>query len=152
MTTPAVSALNLVPVRAGHTTEQALASMVVLAQHTEALGYSRYWIAEHHNTTSLASSATSILISHTLQHTQRIRVGSGGVMLPNHSPLMVAEQYGTLATLYPERVDLGLGRAPAPTASPPKPCAAPSAKPRLIFPKMWPLCSAIWVMRQGRAM
>ena len=112
MTTPAVSALNLVPVRAGHTTEQALASMVALAQHTEALGYSRYWIAEHHNTTSLASSATSILISHTLQHTQRIRVGSGGVMLPNHSPLMVAEQYGTLATLYPERVDLGLGRAP----------------------------------------
>ena len=112
MTTPAVSALNLVPVRAGHTTEQALASMVALAQHTEALGYRRYWIAEHHNTTSLASSATSILISHTLQHTQRIRVGSGGVMLPNHSPLMVAEQYGTLATLYPERVDLGLGRAP----------------------------------------
>ena len=112
MTTPAVSALNLVPVRAGHTTEQALASMVALAQHTEALGYRRYWIAEHHNTTSLASSATSILISHTLQHTQRIRVGSGGVMLPNHSPLMVAEQYGTLATLYPERVDLGFGRAP----------------------------------------
>ena len=112
MATPAVSALNLVPVRADHTTEQALASMVALAQHTEALGYRRYWIAEHHNTTSLASSATSILISHTLQHTQRIRVGSGGVMLPNHSPLMVAEQYGTLATLYPERVDLGLGRAP----------------------------------------
>ena len=101
MATPAVSALNLVPVRADHTTEQALASMVALAQHTEALGYRRYWIAEHHNTTSLASSATSILISHTLQHTQRIRVGSGGVMLPNHSPLMVAEQYGTLATLYP---------------------------------------------------
>ncbi|UOO81137.1 LLM class flavin-dependent oxidoreductase [Uruburuella testudinis] len=112
MTTPAVSVLNLVPVRAGGSTEQALADMVALAQHTEALGYRRYWIAEHHNTTSLASSATSILISHTLQHTQTITVGSGGVMLPNHSPLIVAEQYGTLATLYPGRVDLGLGRAP----------------------------------------
>jgi luciferase family oxidoreductase group 1 len=86
--------------------------MVSLAQATEELGYSRYWIAEHHNTPTLVSSATSILIKHTLEHTKSIRVGSGGVMLPNHSPLVVAEQFGTMATIYPGRLDLGLGRAP----------------------------------------
>ncbi len=107
-----VSVLNLVPVRAGKNSGDAINDMVALAQKAEALGYRRYWIAEHHNTASLASSATQLLIGHTLAHTQRIRVGSGGVMLPNHSPLMVAEQYGTLATIYPDRVDLGLGRAP----------------------------------------
>ncbi|MGR3808054.1 luciferase family oxidoreductase, group 1 [Pasteurella testudinis DSM 23072] len=107
-----VSVLNLAPVRAGFDNRQAIEAMTWLAQQTEQLGYSRYWVAEHHNTPGLVSSATSILISHLLQHTQQIRVGSGGVMLPNHSPLMVAEQYGTLETLYPNRIDLGLGRAP----------------------------------------
>ncbi|MFV2030635.1 LLM class flavin-dependent oxidoreductase [Neisseria sp. S1] len=108
----AVSMLNLVPVRAGQTNAEAIGSMVKLAKEAEKLGYARYWIAEHHNTGSLVSSATQLLIGHTLAHTETIRVGSGGVMLPNHSPLLVAEQYGTLATIYPNRVDLGLGRAP----------------------------------------
>src|SRR5690625_1055340 len=86
--------------------------MVGLAQATEEMGYERYWIAEHHNTSSLISSATSMLIKHVLEHTEKIRVGAGGVMLPNHSPLVVAEQFGTMAHIYPNRLDLGLGRAP----------------------------------------
>ena len=107
-----VSVLNLVPVRAGRSAREAIGEMVALAVQVETLGCQRYWIAEHHNTASLVSSATQLLIGHTLAQTNHIRVGSGGVMLPNHSPLLVAEQYGTLATLYPNRVDLGLGRAP----------------------------------------
>lgn len=107
-----VSVLNLVPIRAGQTPAEAIQSMIDLAQEVERIGYQRYWIAEHHNAASLVSSATQVLISHVLTHTKTIRVGSGGVMLPNHSPLLVAEQYGTLATIYPNRVDLGLGRAP----------------------------------------
>lgn len=107
-----LSVLNLAPVRAGQNHAQAIEAMVRLAQNAERLGYARYWIAEHHNMANLASSSTQLLIGHTLAQTERIRVGSGGVMLPNHSPLMVAEQYGTLATIYPGRVDLGLGRAP----------------------------------------
>jgi len=83
-----------------------------LAQATEKMGYTRYWIAEHHNTSTLVSSATSLLIKHTLEHTEHMRIGSGGIMLPNHAPLAVAEQFGTMATMYPDRVDLGLGRAP----------------------------------------
>ena len=83
-----------------------------IAQHTEQLGYKRYWFAEHHNMISVASSATSILIGHIASHTKTIRVGSGGIMLPNHTPLIIAEQFGTLETLYPNRIDLGLGRAP----------------------------------------
>lgn len=115
-----VSVLNLVPVREGQNRAQAIESMIELAQETERIGYTRYWIAEHHNMPSLVSSATQVLIGHTLAHTDSIRVGSGGVMLPNHSPLLVAEQYGTLATIYPDRVDLGIGRAPGtdrPTAN-----------------------------------
>ncbi|HEY2420569.1 MAG TPA: LLM class flavin-dependent oxidoreductase, partial [Neobacillus sp.] len=96
----------------GQTSKQAIDAMVDLAQATEKMGYTRYWIAEHHNSPRLISSATSILIKHTLEHTKQIRVGSGGIMLPNHSPLVVAEQFGTMATIYPGRVDLGLGRAP----------------------------------------
>lgn len=111
MTIP-VSVLNLAPIREGQTSKQAIDEMVSLAQATEKLGYQRYWIAEHHNTPTLVSSATSILIKHTLEHTEHIRVGSGGIMLPNHSPLVVAEQFGTMATIYPNRVDVGLGRAP----------------------------------------
>ncbi len=107
-----VSVLNLVPIREGQDGKAAIESMVDLAQATEKMGYSRYWIAEHHNTSTLVSSATSILIKHTLEHTEKIRVGSGGIMLPNHSPLVVAEQFGTMATIYPNRLDLGLGRAP----------------------------------------
>lgn len=107
-----VSVLNLVPIREGQQTKEAIDAMVDLAQSTEKLGYKRYWIAEHHNTPTLASSSTSILIKHTLEHTEHIRVGSGGIMLPNHSPLVIAEQFGTMASIYPNRLDLGLGRAP----------------------------------------
>lgn len=107
-----VSVLNLAPVREGQDAKQAIEAMVDLAQATEKMGYVRYWIAEHHNTPTLVSSATSILIKHTLEYTNHIRVGAGGIMLPNHSPLVVAEQFGTMATIYSNRVDLGLGRAP----------------------------------------
>ncbi|MET3699407.1 luciferase family oxidoreductase group 1 [Bacillus oleivorans] len=107
-----VSVLNLAPIREGQGPKEAIDAMVDLAQATEKMGYTRYWIAEHHNTATLVSSATAILIKHTLEHTEHIRVGSGGIMLPNHSPLVVAEQFGTMATIYPDRLDLGLGRAP----------------------------------------
>lgn len=107
-----VSVLNLVPIRKGQGAKEAIDAMVDLAQVTEKMGYIRYWVAEHHNTPTLVSSATSILIKHILEHTDHIRVGSGGIMLPNHSPLMVAEQFGTMETIYPNRLDLGLGRAP----------------------------------------
>ena len=106
------SVLDLSPVPAGHTAAEALANTVDLARHAERLGYRRYWMAEHHNMTGIASAATSILIGHVAGGTSTIRVGAGGIMLPNHAPLMVAEQFGTLATLYPDRIDLGLGRAP----------------------------------------
>ena len=107
-----VSVLNLGPVRQGETYKESIDAMVDLAQATEKMGYERYWIAEHHNTSSLISSATTMLIKHVLEHTEKIRVGAGGVMLPNHSPLVVAEQFGTMAHIYPNRLDLGLGRAP----------------------------------------
>ncbi|WP_416150755.1 LLM class flavin-dependent oxidoreductase [Salipaludibacillus sp. HK11] len=107
-----VSVLNLVPIRKGRQGKEAIEEMVDLAQATEKMGYTRYWIAEHHNTPTLVSSATAMLIKHTLEHTEQIRVGSGGIMLPNHAPLVVAEQFGTMATIYPDRLDLGLGRAP----------------------------------------
>ncbi|MFE8697440.1 LLM class flavin-dependent oxidoreductase [Cytobacillus sp. FJAT-53684] len=107
-----VSVLNLAPIRQGQEAKEAIDAMVDLAKATEEMGYTRYWIAEHHNTPTLVSSATSILIKHVLEHTSQIRVGSGGIMLPNHSPLVVAEQFGTMATIYPNRLDLGLGRAP----------------------------------------
>lgn len=106
------SALNLVPIREGDDERTAINDMVKLAQHLDELSYERYWIAEHHNAPNLVSSATALLIQHTLEHTKHIRVGSGGIMLPNHAPLIVAEQFGTMATLFPNRVDLGLGRAP----------------------------------------
>ncbi len=107
-----LSMLDLVPVRQGGSVADALQEAVALARHVEALGFGRYWLAEHHNMDGIASSATAVLIGHVAGHTSRIRVGSGGVMLPNHAPLVVAENFGTLATLYPGRVDLGLGRAP----------------------------------------
>ncbi|MFT4191310.1 MAG: LLM class flavin-dependent oxidoreductase, partial [Comamonas sp.] len=104
--------LDLVPVRDTGTVAQALQQSLQLARHVEALGFTRYWLAEHHNMDGIASSATAVLIGHIAGGTQRIRVGSGGVMLPNHAPLVVAENFGTLAELYPGRIDLGLGRAP----------------------------------------
>jgi len=107
-----LSILDLLPIREGKDAAAAIDQMVSLAQTVEKLGYTRYWIAEHHNTPTLISSATSILAKHVLDHTDTIRAGSGGVMLPNHSPLIVAEQFGTIATIHPGRVDLGLGRAP----------------------------------------
>ncbi len=107
-----VSVLNLVPLRQGQSIKEAIDGMVDLARAVEKMGYTRYWIAEHHNTPSVISSATSILIKHTLEHTEKICVGAGGVMLPNHSPLVVAEQFGTMETMYPGRLDLGVGRAP----------------------------------------
>lgn len=107
-----LSALNLVPLRQGQTYGEAMADLITMAQKLEELGYDRLWIAEHHNMKSIGSSATVLLMEHVLAHTDRIRVGSGGIMLPNHSPYVVAEQFGTLETLFPGRVDLGLGRAP----------------------------------------
>ncbi|MCU0926840.1 MAG: LLM class flavin-dependent oxidoreductase [Hydrogenophaga sp.] len=107
-----LSMLDLVAVREGGTVADALAIARRTAQHAEALGFTRYWLAEHHNMSGIASSATAVLVGHIAGATQRIRVGSGGVMLPNHAPLVVAEAFGTLAELYPGRIDLGLGRAP----------------------------------------
>jgi luciferase family oxidoreductase group 1 len=106
------SVLDLATVVAGTTPEDTFRNSLDLAQHAELDGYKRYWFAEHHNMISVASSATSILIGYIAGGTKNIRVGSGGIMLPNHSPLVVAEQFGTLASLYPGRIDLGLGRAP----------------------------------------
>ena len=109
---PRLSMLDLVPVREGGTVREALDIAVQTAQKAEALGFVRYWLAEHHNMPGIASSATAVLIGHIAGKTERIRVGSGGIMLPNHAPLVVAEAFGTLAELYPGRIDLGLGRAP----------------------------------------
>ena len=107
-----LSMLDLVAVRQGGTVGEALQLSLANARHVEALGFTRYWLAEHHNMPGIASSATAVLVGHIAGGTQRIRVGSGGIMLPNHAPLVVAEAFGTLAELYPGRIDLGLGRAP----------------------------------------
>lgn len=114
MTTPAVplSILDLCPVTLGSTPAQALRNSLELAQHAEQQGYKRFWVAEHHNMTGIASAATSVVIGYLAAGTQHIRLGSGGIMLPNHAPLQIAEQFGTLESLYPGRIDLGLGRAP----------------------------------------
>ncbi len=106
------SVLDLAPVREGGTVAEAFRNTVDLAQHAERWGFTRFWLAEHHNMPGIASAATSVLIGHVAGKTNRIRVGSGGIMLPNHAPLIIAEHFGTLATLYPERIDLGIGRAP----------------------------------------
>ena len=109
---PLLSILDLCPIPEGGTAADAFRHSLDLAQHAEAWGYQRFWLAEHHNMPGIASAATSVVIAHLAAGTKTIRVGSGGVMLPNHSPLVIAEQFGTLATLFPERIDLGLGRAP----------------------------------------
>jgi luciferase family oxidoreductase group 1 len=108
----ALSMLDLVAVREGGTVADALKIALRTAQHAESLGFKRYWVAEHHNMAGIASSATAVLVGHLAGGTKTIRVGSGGIMLPNHAPLVVAEAFGTLAELYPNRIDLGLGRAP----------------------------------------
>ena len=112
-----LSMLDLVAVREGATVANALQIAVRTAQQAEKLGFTRYWLAEHHNMPGIASSATAVLVGHIAGGTQRIRVGSGGIMLPNHAPLVVAEAFGTLAELYPGRIDLGLGRAPGTDAA-----------------------------------
>ncbi|MBM7471551.1 LLM class flavin-dependent oxidoreductase [Subtercola frigoramans] len=116
MTVPAehiaLSVLDLAPIAPGQSARDSFAASVALAQTAEKHGYRRVWYAEHHNMASIASSATSILIGHVAGQTSTIRLGAGGIMLPNHAPLTIAEQFGTLATMYPDRIDLGLGRAP----------------------------------------
>ena len=107
-----LSVLDLAYVGEGFTPADALKNALDLAQHAEAAGYARFWLAEHHNLAGIASAATSVCICHVAGGTKRIRVGAGGIMLPNHSPMVIAEQFGTLATLFPNRIDLGLGRAP----------------------------------------
>jgi luciferase family oxidoreductase group 1 len=110
--TPPLSILDLAIVGEHQAVRESLDATVVLARHAEQLGFRRIWYAEHHNMPSIASSATSVLIAHVAAHTERIRLGAGGIMLPNHAPLTIAEQFGTLASLHPGRIDLGLGRAP----------------------------------------
>ena len=107
-----LSVLDLAPIVEGETAADALRNSLDLAQHTERWGYNRFWLAEHHNATGIASAATAVVIAHVAGGTGTIRVGAGGIMLPNHAPLVIAEQFGTLAALHPGRIDLGLGRAP----------------------------------------
>lgn len=106
------SILDLSPILEGHSTAESLRNTLDLAKHAERWGFHRYWLAEHHNMPGIASAATSVVIAHVAAGTSTIRVGAGGIMLPNHAPLVIAEQFGTLATLYGPRIDLGLGRAP----------------------------------------
>ena len=107
-----ISVLDLVPIVEGGTAAQAFTNAIDLARHAERWGYHRYWVAEHHNIPGVASAATAVVIGQVAAATSTIRVGSGGIMLPNHAPLVIAEQFGTLETLFPGRIDLGLGRAP----------------------------------------
>lgn len=109
---PRLSILDLSPIREGGTAASALGDSLDIARHAERWGYQRYWVAEHHNIPGVASAATAVVIGHIAGGTSRIRVGAGGIMLPNHAPLVIAEQFGTLESLYPGRIDLGLGRAP----------------------------------------
>lgn len=113
----ALSVLDLVSTQPGEAPGSAIARSVQLAQHVESLGFKRFWMAEHHSIAGIASSATAVLIGHVAQATSTIRVGSGGIMLPNHAPLVIAEQFGTLEAIYPKRIDLGLGRAPGSDAA-----------------------------------
>lgn len=106
------SVLDLSPVNLGSTAAESFRNSLSLAQHAENLGFNRFWLAEHHNMTGIASAATSVVIGYVAAGTSKIRVGAGGIMLPNHAPLLIAEQFGTLESIYPERIDLGLGRAP----------------------------------------
>ncbi|MNK12045.1 Limonene 1,2-monooxygenase [compost metagenome] len=112
LSTTKLSVLDLAPIVEGHSIADSFHNTLDLARHVERLGYERFWMAEHHNLEGIASAATAVLIGYVAGGTSKIRVGSGGIMLPNHAPLVIAEQFGTLETLYPGRIDLGLGRAP----------------------------------------
>ncbi|HZP73503.1 MAG TPA: LLM class flavin-dependent oxidoreductase [Gaiellaceae bacterium] len=112
MPLPPLSVLDLAPIVEGSTAQEALRNSLELAQHAERLGYRRFWLAEHHNAAGIASAATAVVIAHVAAGTSTIRIGAGGVMLPNHAPIVIAEQFGTLEALHPGRIDLGLGRAP----------------------------------------
>src|SRR5205823_11641381 len=112
MATPTLSVLDLAPVADGSSPAEVLRHSIELAQVVERLGYHRHWVAEHHNMPGIASSSPAVLLAHLASATEHIRVGSGGVMLPNHAALTIAEQFGTLEALHPGRVDLGIGRAP----------------------------------------
>src|SRR5471030_3465932 len=107
-----ISILDLTPIKQGGTVAATFRETLALAQHAEGWGYHRYWLVEHHNTPSVAGAATAVVMAHVAAGTKTIRVGAGGIMLPNHAPIMVAEQFGTLEALHPGRIDLGLGRAP----------------------------------------
>src|SRR3954465_10400636 len=109
---PPLSVLDLAPIVEGATASDALRNSLDLAQHAERWGYNRFWLAEHHNAVGIASAATAVVIAHVAGGTRSIRVGAGGIMLPNHAPIVIAEQFGTLEALHPGRIDLGLGRAP----------------------------------------
>jgi luciferase family oxidoreductase group 1 len=117
LSVPTLSVLDLAPIVAGATAADAFRNTLDLARHAERLGFRRYWLAEHHNMPGVASAATAVVIGHVAAGTSAIRVGAGGVMLPNHAPLVIAEQFGTLESLYPGRIDLGLGRAPGTDAN-----------------------------------
>ena len=123
-----LSVLDLAPVPEGSNAGQALRNSADLARHAEALGYARYWMAEHHNMPGIASAATAVALAHVAHGTSRIRIGAGGVMLPNHAPLLIAEQFGTLAALYPGTSISASAAPPAATRPPPTPCAAASAR------------------------
>ena len=137
MTVP-LSILDLAPIAPGETARDSFAASVALAQQAERSGYRRVWYAEHHNMSSIASSATSVLIAHVAAHTESIRLGAGGVMLPNHSPLTIAEQFGTLASLFPGPGSTSASAGPpAPTRPPSVPSAATPPRPRCSR-RMWP--------------
>lgn len=135
-----LSVLDLSPVPEGSDAAQSLRNTLELAQHAERLGFHRYWLAEHHNMPGIASAATSVVIGYVANGTSTIRVGAGGVMLPNHSPLVIAEQFGTLASCFRAVSISGLGARPAPTRSPPMRCVAISTAMQTPFRRMWSSC------------
>ena len=137
------SILDLAPVPQGSTPADALRNSLDLAQQAEKWGFERYWLAEHHNMGGIGSAATSVLIGHIAGATQTIRVGSGGVMLPNHAPLVIAEQFGTLESLYPGRIDLGWAVRPAPTNSPRARCAVRTRATNTTSRRTWLNCNPI---------
>jgi luciferase family oxidoreductase group 1 len=143
-----ISVFDLMPSRAGEPASSAIAQSVELARRVEQLAYKRYWVAEHHSIQGLVcSAATPILIGHIAAATKKIRVGSGGVMLPNHAPLVVAEQFGTLESMYPGRIDLGLGRAPGATFKPCARCEAVWLKTAKIFRPYLKSCAHTWDLK-----
>ena len=141
--------LDLVPIREGSTAREAIANSMSAARLADELGYRRLWFAEHHNTMGLAASATALLISQAASVTEEIRVGSGGVMLPNHAPLMVAEQYGTLANIHGDRIDLGLGRAPGTDGMTAQALSRSSAEPQSFAQNIYDLQG--WFGAEGKA-